>query len=440
MPDEAHHSQRVALTKAQCATPDGQELVNLLLEVVRDGLVTAEGFRQLQRWLEGRSEAQLPAVAFLSRMTGEGASRGELTPGDIFELQFAIERVLPKELRDQVVANRRHAWSQTPATDNQIEYLRDLGGTPTIGMTKEEASALIEQLQPRPTEKQIAFIRDLGGTAPPNISRRQASELIDHLLAESEAKPTPRQIMLLRFWNRRDLANGPRHRIAEWLDGFYKEDPRRKLAWEMFKIEAGDDGSQHDPSSVPIGAGETYLDAAAQLRRAPAPEGGAALTLEETFAAIRAIIDGAGVSIEGEPGVLNELCQNPACFLSTVLAGLVVGEPSSHGTGEDLDRAGRILLEKLARLRPDQREYLVKVTAAVQPLCADGGMSIEQAIAAIPAPPEAEEQFCSCPCSGCGVNIEFPVHGIGETVSCPKCGSDVVLFDSSQGGQEVARD
>ena len=45
-----------------------------------------------------------------------------------------------------------------------------------------------------------------------------------------------------------------------WLEQFYNDDPRRKVAGDLFKIESGDDGSQHDLSSVLVGAGESYLN------------------------------------------------------------------------------------------------------------------------------------------------------------------------------------
>ncbi len=32
------------------------------------------------------------------------------------------------------------------------------------------------------------------------------------------------------------------------------------LAWDLFKTESGDDGSQPDPSFVAIGAAEKYLE------------------------------------------------------------------------------------------------------------------------------------------------------------------------------------
>jgi hypothetical protein len=141
------------------------------------------------------------------------------------------------------------------------------------GLNVAEASLLIEKLlehstppsEQSATEKQIQYIRDLGGNPRTGLSKADASVLIEQLHAqrrESVARqepPSPRQIMVLRFWNRMDLEQSSKWEIEQWQNQFYAEDPRRKAAWEAFKLEIGDDGSQHDPSCVPIGAGESYL-------------------------------------------------------------------------------------------------------------------------------------------------------------------------------------
>lgn len=41
-----------------------------------------------------------------------------------------------------------------------------------------------------------------------------------------------------------------------------------------------------------------------------------------------------------------------------------------------------------------------------------------------------ESELIRCPCNHCEINIEFPSYGIGETVTCPKCGLPTVLFYS----------
>ena len=33
-------------------------------------------------------------------------------------------------------------------------------------------------------------------------------------------------------------------------------------------------------------------------------------------------------------------------------------------------------------------------------------------------------------CSSCGEHVEFPIHGIGETVACPHCANTITLHMS----------
>jgi len=288
-------SPRVTLTKAQYASPAGQALINLLVEIGGDGIVTEEEVRRLQRWLADNADSDIPAVGFLLRLSQQVLLDSKVTQDEAFEIQVAIERVLPKDIRQGITKKRWEASRHLPASaamlanvrefggnpppgitnaeayalmevlrnqpsESQVQYIRALGGNPHPGMTRDEASHLIEQLLSsiKATERQLDFIRDLGGNTPAGLSQAAASALIEQLLARQQ--PTPRQMMILRFWNRMDLARLSKEEVAEWLEQFYNEEPRRKEAWELFKIDSGDDGSQHDPSSVPLGAGESYLN------------------------------------------------------------------------------------------------------------------------------------------------------------------------------------
>ena len=58
-------SPRMTLTKTQGASPTGQALINLLVEIGNDGIVTEEDIRRLQRWLMENAESEIPAVGFL---------------------------------------------------------------------------------------------------------------------------------------------------------------------------------------------------------------------------------------------------------------------------------------------------------------------------------------------------------------------------------------
>ena len=293
---------RFTFTPKQCETPEVQELVNLLIEIERDGFVTEQGICQLNEWLESKADPNILAMLFLLDISRDVLSCGKPTNDAAFEMQLAIERVLPKHIRKPIYEKRikaeefllasektiaeirrlggnppsgltrRQAFQMEsdlndPATENQIAYIRRLGGNPPPMVSFQAASDLIDRLlhSVKATEKQLEYIRSMGGNPPPNFSRADADELIPELQAqqreilEKQLLLTPRQLMVLRFWNRLDLADKSKWDVEQWLDMFYHEDFRRKVAWETFKLENEDDGSQRDPSWVPIGAGESYL-------------------------------------------------------------------------------------------------------------------------------------------------------------------------------------
>jgi hypothetical protein len=255
---------RVTFTKAQCEMQVVQDLIRLLCDICDRGSNCAEGVAALNVWLKKAPYSDIGVMNFLLSATDDFLKGGQ-TPQEIYNMQSAIERVLPKDIRDGVIQRRQKAWHESPASESQVNYIRSLGGKATVGMTRQEASQLIEQLTEfTATEKQLEFIRSLGGTPPVGISKSEASSLIDRLQAE-EHRPTLRQLMVLRFWNRMDLRNSSKYEISAWQERFYSENPLRKMAWERFKLEQGDDGSQRDPSWVPLGIGEAYLSKASSV-------------------------------------------------------------------------------------------------------------------------------------------------------------------------------
>jgi hypothetical protein len=42
--------------------------------------------------------------------------------------------------------------------------------------------------------------------------------------------------------------------------------------------------------------------------------------------------------------------------------------------------------------------------------------------------PKLEDGYIKCPCQHCDVYIEFPAHGLGQSIACPHCGMETVLF------------
>lgn len=41
---------------------------------------------------------------------------------------------------------------------------------------------------------------------------------------------------------------------------------------------------------------------------------------------------------------------------------------------------------------------------------------------------KTEGGYIKCPCNHCSIIIEFPAHGLGQTIVCPSCGMETVLF------------
>jgi hypothetical protein len=47
------------------------------------------------------------------------------------------------------------------------------------------------------------------------------------------------------------------------------------------------------------------------------------------------------------------------------------------------------------------------------------------------------ESFAKCICQHCGGHIEFPVHGVGQTISCPHCNWPTILLSGKAAPVEV---
>ncbi len=183
-----HGSQRISLTKAQCDEPVVQELIALLVETEKDGFVADDAACKLVAWLEGKNNSEIPAFNFLLETARAVLACGELTTRTIpeidiaLELQLAIERVLPKQVRDPIKAKRVEAVNRmrdkVPASKGVLDYIRELGGTPRYGMTASEAEELKEELYHQPTTRQLEYIRALGANPPSNVTRQTASSLL----------------------------------------------------------------------------------------------------------------------------------------------------------------------------------------------------------------------------------------------------------------------
>jgi hypothetical protein len=92
----------------------------------------------------------------------------------------------------------------------------------------------------------------------PEMTKGDASRLIEELL--ERRPPTPRQMMLLRFFDRLDLARATKDDVSEWIDHLYSSDSRLERAWDRFKRLTDHDPRGQDPSIVPVGAFREYVE------------------------------------------------------------------------------------------------------------------------------------------------------------------------------------
>jgi hypothetical protein len=177
---------------------------------------------QLSAWLNAHESCDVPGVKYLFDTFIRICADDKLDGDDVFQIQLAIERVLPKQYRDLISEKRKQVYYDGPASEAQLKLLND------------------------------CHVK-----VNPNISKREASTLITSYFENPPA--SNRQKMFLRFWDRVDVGSQGRRGVSDWMDSFIAEDYRRKLAWELFKSKTHDDGTQRDPSCVPIGIGFEYL-------------------------------------------------------------------------------------------------------------------------------------------------------------------------------------
>ena len=233
---------RVTLGKKQLATEAGQALLDLLTEITRDGELSLDEVKRLRAWLEHYRSAgeEVPAIAWLHELVAAVVADGRVTAEERTDLLLAFERILPAE--ERVLAKTR----RKDASQHQEP--------PTAPRTAPR--------EPPATKRQLDYLRALNATFDPAITKADASELIDQMVG-SRNDVSNRQMMVLRFWDRLDMAPAGKGGVSRWMDEYYQEQPLRKDAWDIWKTQNGDRGQQGDPTGVPIGAGHPILE---QLR------------------------------------------------------------------------------------------------------------------------------------------------------------------------------
>lgn len=240
-------SKRVAMYEKDAGDEVGRKLIKVLLQVMEDGIVSDSEAKSLKIWLEKAAKlSDLPGIPFLLEEVETLLADGRVTEEESDYLVCKMLRVLPAYTRSLVEGGVNEILQQRKEKRN-AEWRKQMYG---------------------PTERQLAFLQSLGGSAPPNASRSDVSDVIDKLV---NSRPTTRQCMVLRFWDRLDLMKNGVEGVSNWLDRFYLEDPDRQLAWMLFKTETPNSQSRNyeDVEKIPIGAGSHYLQRIKNNRQNP---------------------------------------------------------------------------------------------------------------------------------------------------------------------------
>lgn len=224
---------RITLTKSECETPTGRRLVDFIFSMCHDGCLDIAEVDKLHLFLR-EDTSDIAAIPYLRAITREAVADGTINESEAYALKLAFERVIPKEGRGIIST-----------------HLQSIG-LPTSDAYDESE----DWMQHEATEKQIKYIVDLGGQVSARMTKGEASQLIERLL--ERRPPTPRQTMLLRFFDRLDLLQLSKEEISLWVDELYARDERCERAWERYKRETNHDPYCNDAAIVPIGAFREY--------------------------------------------------------------------------------------------------------------------------------------------------------------------------------------
>lgn len=104
---EAKKTNRVYLTQPERNTEAGLELLQLCLTTTSDGRLEKGEIEALKQWLEVHRETNLPAIGFLSSIIERILADGIITDEETRELHIGLEKVLPIDLRKDVIEKRK---------------------------------------------------------------------------------------------------------------------------------------------------------------------------------------------------------------------------------------------------------------------------------------------------------------------------------------------
>lgn len=172
-------NERVSMTKKQSTESAGIELIELCRDWMEDGKLDERELAELRQWLFDVPDDALPAIRYLKEEIRQVLADGRVDEWEMDRIHLALLRTLPKEEReaadsarniirrgkldeqeairegmrrdrDEYWKNERKKnqklWSQQPATEAQIDFIIDLGGSPARRLSKLDASFTIDRL------------------------------------------------------------------------------------------------------------------------------------------------------------------------------------------------------------------------------------------------------------------------------------------------------
>jgi hypothetical protein len=222
--------RQVTLSKADRATPVGRQLIDLLVQMSADGIVSRDEMNRLRGWLEIDHGVDLPALPFLHETIEQISSDGEVTEPELDQLALAIERVLPADVR--LVATGRRKLAREARRVAQREHKRQ-----TMVATRVEQRAARDAERARSGVLHKAEFHVAGAFR--FAERREACErLIDDDSVRLEREPDNQHdanAILVLTEDDCELGYVPREEaraIAPLLDAGAEADVRIRRLWE----------------------------------------------------------------------------------------------------------------------------------------------------------------------------------------------------------------
>jgi hypothetical protein len=137
-------AQRITLTNGQTETLAGRRLLQLISQLADDHKLDATELQQFRESLNDSELQEFAATEWLKDSLDTVLADGYVTREEYYGVVASILRVLPTTIRDDW--ERRMRSSDRPATDRQVDYIENLGGKVTEGMSVKQASNLIDSL------------------------------------------------------------------------------------------------------------------------------------------------------------------------------------------------------------------------------------------------------------------------------------------------------